>query len=424
MTNHEPRAQPSTADEDNEDEPQTLSSVSGDGNNDEPSPQPSEACEASGESGSGDEETDEHLARVSNYFAAEQVAPEQDDKFHYDRFLFMSVTYHQEAGDDWMHRFMQACRSHPFNPDTMHELLDHMQAGNYYLIRESGVKELLQTDVAKNLLKEQTERLGRLYDAETSKDYIHDFIKHYDLEETRSQWEEDEESYETFNEFFGRGLKPEARPITEPENVDLISAAADSRTVVYKALWQATRFWIKGYGFTLETLIGKATWAHEVENGSIAIHRLAPQDYHRWHSPVVGTITDIEEIAGAYYTVNPQAIRQANTLDVFCANRRSVMRITERSTGKPVFVVAIGAMLVGSIKYVEGIQPGEDVYRGRPLGYFQYGGSTVVVIFPKSTVVFDPDLVRHSIRQGEQCETLVKVGERVGRFVRLGRGNS
>ncbi|KAF2225015.1 phosphatidylserine decarboxylase-domain-containing protein [Elsinoe ampelina] len=295
-----------------------------------------------------------------------------------------------------------------------------VRLGMHLLYCGSPQIRLLQTDAAKHLLKEQTERLGRLYDSTDSRDYIRYFIQHYHLEDTETEWEfEHLESYESFNEFFGRALKPAARPITDPDDEDAISAAADSRTVVYRSILQATQFWIKGFGFSLETLIENEAWARELGSASIAIHRLAPQDYHRWHSPVEGTIVDIKEIPGAYYTVNPQAVRQANTLDVFCANRRSVMRIIEHSTGKYIFVVAIGAMLVGSIKYIEGIQTGEEVYRGRPLGYFQYGGSTVVVIFPENTVVFDPDLVRYSSGPGKQYETLVKAGERIGSFVGL-----
>ena len=67
-----------------------------------------------------------------------------------------------------------------------------------------------------------------------------------------------------------------------------------------------------------------AELAQYFDGGSIVVHRLAPQDYHRWHSPVTGTVESIKEIDGAYYTVNPQAINQPGTLNVFCQNRRDV----------------------------------------------------------------------------------------------------
>lgn len=73
---------------------------------------------------------------------------------------------------------------------------------------------------------------------------------------------------------------------------------------------QATKFWIKGSGFTLEKLLQSAPLAQTFDGGSIAIARLAPQDYHRWHCPVDGVVESITEIPGTYYTVNPQAINE------------------------------------------------------------------------------------------------------------------
>lgn len=107
----------------------------------------------------------------------------------------------------------------------------------------------------------------------------------------------------------------------------------------------ATKYWIKGFGFTVEKLLNDASLAKHFDNGSIVIARLAPQDYHRWHSPVSGIVESITEIPGAYYTVNPQAINQEGTLDVFCENRRSVMIVRRAGTNRRVAIIAVGAML-------------------------------------------------------------------------------
>lgn len=85
--------------------------------------------------------------------------------------------------------------------------------------------------------------------------------------------------------------------------------------------------------------------AQRFEGGSIVIARLAPQDYHRWHAPVSGTVESINEIPGAYYTVNPQAINESGTLDVFCENRRSVMIVKRKDSDARVAIIAVGAML-------------------------------------------------------------------------------
>lgn len=76
-------------------------------------------------------------------------------------------------------------------------------------------------------------------------------------------------------------------------------------------------------------------------------------------------------------------------------------------------ILQVGAMLVGSIKWMPGMdQPGAVTTRGQCQGYFQYGGSTVITLYPKGEVTLDEDLVKNSIDEG--CETLMRVGWRVG----------
>lgn len=85
--------------------------------------------------------------------------------------------------------------------------------------------------------------------------------------------------------------------------------------------------------------------------------------------------------------VNPQAVNEPG-FDVFTANKRAVLYLTHAATGKEVAFVAIGAMLVGSIVWTTGGEKGRNIQRGEELGYFAYGGSTVVVLFPKDTVTY------------------------------------
>lgn len=98
-------------------------------------------------------------------------------------------------------------------------------------------------------------------------------------------------------------------------------------------------------------------------------------------------------------------------LNVFCKNRRDVTTITLPSGGKMVSV-AVGAMLVGSVVQLR--KEGDVVKRGDELGYFQYGGSTVINVFQKGTVEWDDDLLANS---KTPIETVVRVGEQIGKFV-------
>ncbi|KAK5172626.1 uncharacterized protein LTR77_002746 [Saxophila tyrrhenica] len=262
------------------------------------------------------------------------------------------------------------------------------------------------------MLKDQSVKMGKQYDSPESKDHIQPFIESFHLQDSLSDMvQPDPSKYSNFNEFFAREIKESARPIAEPDSTSVVSSVADCRLTTYPTADMATKYWIKGFGFTLSKLLGSQQLAETFNGGPIIIHRLAPQDYHRWHAPVAGTVESITEIPGTYYTVNPQAINEEGTLDVFCENRRSVM-ILKRPSGTRIAIIAIGAMLVGSIRYNPGIKEGVAVRRGQCLGAFLYGGSTVITLYSKDKMKLDEDPVKNCTE--EKCETYVKVGWRVG----------
>ena len=289
----------------------------------------------------------------------------------------------------------------------------YVRLGMHLLYYGSEQEKALHWQKTLELLKEQSEKMGREYDAPESRAHIQPFIDSFGLQESLVEMvQPDPTKYATFNEFFAREIKESARPVAEPGDEFVTSSPADCRLTAYQTIDLATEYWIKGEGFTISRLLTDPALAKLFEGGSIVIARLAPQDYHRWHSPISGTVESIKDIPGAYYTVNPQAINEPGTLDVFCENKRSVMILKRSSTGSPIVVIAVGAMLVGTIKYNEGVQVGTNVRRGQCLGAFYYGGSTVIVLYPKGEVVLDEDLVRNS--SNEKCETLMKVGWSTG----------
>ena len=344
---------------------------------------------------------------------------------------------HRPADHESSHSYLRGFTNLPGVSSTIGALENRFHLGNYVIDRKTGVKTLEPMSIYVRvgmhllyygseqekalhwkktllLLQEQSEKMGKEYDDPASKNHIQAFIESFDLQDTLYEMvQPDPSKYATFNEFFAREIKESARPIDEPENDLVSSSPADCRMTAYQTIDMATKYWIKGYGFSIANLLGDEGAAQLFEGGSIVIARLAPQDYHRWHAPVSGTVVGINDIPGAYYTVNPQAINEPGTLDVFCENKRSVMMLKRSSTGSPIAIIAVGAMLVGSIKYVEGVdKAGTSIRRGQCLGAFYYGGSTVIVLYPKGEIAIDEDLVRHSAQ--DVCETLMKVGWRVG----------
>ena len=214
------------------------------------------------------------------------------------------------------------------------------------------------------------------------------------------------ESFKNFNEFFYRKLKLESRPTSSPDDPNVLVSPADCRLNCFKSITAATDLWIKGRQFSIANLLQDQEMAKLFDGGNLGIFRLAPQDYHRFHMPVDGIVGPTKAIEGAFYTVNPMAIRSA--VDVYCENVRSVTYIDSPQFGKVAYV-SVGAMMVGSI--VITATKGQSLKRNDEFGYFQFGGSTVLLIFQKGAVEFDRDLLDNS---EQHLETLVKVGTRIG----------
>ncbi|KAJ3995608.1 phosphatidylserine decarboxylase-domain-containing protein [Lentinula boryana] len=288
----------------------------------------------------------------------------------------------------------------------------YARIGMHLLFYGSARETVLNYRSVEHLLQEQSIKQGTIYNNPESAKSIPSFVQTYSLDITELL-EPDLTKYGCFNEFFFRKLKPDARPVENLENPKGICSAADCRLTVYPTLNLACKFWIKGDQFSIPNLLQvpvDSPTAIEFDGASLAIFRLAPADYHRFHCPIDGVVGEIMNVPGQYYTVNPQAVNEPK-FDVFTANVRSVLYLTHAATGKRVAFVAIGALLVGSIVWTKGAEKGTEVRKGEELGYFAYGGSTVVALFPKGVVEFDQDLVKNS---EEPVETLVKVGASLG----------
>jgi len=257
----------------------------------------------------------------------------------------------------------------------------------------------------KALLKKMSVRQGKIYSSPKSRKNIGPFIEFHGL--NVDEIRDDMQSFSNFNEFFYRKLKPDARPLAYPGNDSIIVSPADCRLNVFHTIEQATQIWIKGESFSLQSLLQDEMMAGLFEGGSMLIARLAPQDYHRYHSPVRGKLDAFKPIDGTYYTVNPIAVN--GDVDVFCGNKRLVIPIQTQEFGQVCFI-AVGATMVGTINMT--VEPGQTVERGQELGYFSFGGSTCLVLFRRGMVQFDEDLLTNS---ATPIETLVQVCTRVGK---------
>lgn len=212
--------------------------------------------------------------------------------------------------------------------------------------------------------------------------------------------EKDPGEYGSFNEFFTRRLKPGARPVG-----DGFTSPSDGRLMLYLGVDADKPFPLKGAKRSLREIVGSDN-APDFSNGKydIAVVRLAPVDYHRFHFPCdCSTPEPTLSIPGEYHSVNPIALIKHP--DVYITNERQVVAC-DAAFGR-FWMIDVGAFGVGTIVQT---YKGASHKKGDEKGYFKFGGSTVVVVARAGALKFDPDIAANS---ADGVETMVLCGERI-----------
>ena len=238
---------------------------------------------------------------------------------------------------------------------------------------------------------------GKFLSTKASKVFIKPFIRnnHIDM----SQFEPVE--YESYNDFFSRRIRPEARPI-DMDPGHLISPADSKLTAL--PITESGRFMLKHTEYTVGSLLKDPALAAEYVGGWALIFRLTVDDYHRYCYAFSGEKGENIAIPGKLHTVNPIA---NDFFPIYKENAREYTIVRTEGFGE-VIAMEVGALLVGRIVNHQGAA---SVKRGQEKGYFQFGGSTVVLLLKKDTAVIDGDILENS-RNG--IETVVKFGEKIG----------
>ena len=203
--------------------------------------------------------------------------------------------------------------------------------------------------------------------------------------------------YTSFNDFFTRALRPDARPLAQADYV----CPVDGRISQFGSIDKDQIFQAKGHNFSTTALVGgDAALAAQFEHGSFANLYLSPRDYHRIHMPCDGRLTRMIYVPGELFSVNPTTARGIPGL--FARNER-VVCVFDTANG-PFVMTLVGATIVGSMATVwHGVvnpprtgqvrdwsYANDNVVlkQGDELGRFLLG-STVVMLFPKDTVDFN-----------------------------------
>jgi len=199
------------------------------------------------------------------------------------------------------------------------------------------------------------------------------------------------DNFPTLNDLFSRKISKE---LTKPERrgaKDIISPAE----CYARRVSADDEFEIKGADYTLQKLLKRKNVPHK---STIFIFRLAPEQYHRFHSPTSATIVSIKTHGGTYKSVNPILL---NSIPVLQENYRKVIDFDNG-----LIMVTVGATCVGSVNL--SIKKGDTVKHGQDIGTFEFGGSCIALIVP-----YDIKSVQKKIGEDER---IIKPGSWVCSF--------
>ena len=274
---------------------------------------------------------------------------------------------------------------------------------------------LLQHLLPKRALTELAGRIASARGGAFTHALIRGFVRRYRVDMSQAA-QPDIQAYVSFNDFFTRALREDARPLSSADWICPVDGAVSQ----FGRIERGRIFQAKGHDYGCsELLAGDAALAAEFEGGAFATLYLSPRDYHRIHMPCAGRLRQMIHVPGSLYSVNPTTARAITGL--FARNERLVC-IFDTANG-PLAMVLVGATIVGSIATVwhgtvtppRSTRPRQWQYdasqialeKGAEMGRFLLG-STVVMLWPSGSMSFNEQWAESAlVRMGE---TMAHVG--------------
>lgn len=226
--------------------------------------------------------------------------------------------------------------------------------------------------------------------------FINWFINHYQVDMSLAE-HIDPKEYQSFNDFFIRKLKPEARPL--PSDPSVIISPIDGTISQLGDIKGDSIFQAKGHYYNLEKLLGQKKYTDKFFDGKFITLYLSPKDYHRVHMPLTGMLQEMTYVPGKLFSVNPLSTQ---TIPGLFARNERVVSVFNTEIG-PVAIIMVGAMIVASINTIWAgkITPNSSgsiqtwqystqketikLEQGAEMGYFNLG-STVIVLLPPNSI--------------------------------------
>jgi phosphatidylserine decarboxylase len=206
--------------------------------------------------------------------------------------------------------------------------------------------------------------------------------------------------FKSWDDFFTRTFRDDVRPVSFPEDDNIIVNACESAPLAWKYnVARSENFWLKGQPYSLENMLNFDEYTDQFVGGTVYQAFLSALSFHRWHSPVSGTIVKAYVVNGSYYLENlhqgftghgkpdPSAPNDSQAFLTAVATRALMFIQADNPAIGLMCVIAVGMAEVSSSEIT--VKPGDHVKKGDQLGMFHFGGSTHCLVFrPGVNVTF------------------------------------
>jgi phosphatidylserine decarboxylase precursor len=260
----------------------------------------------------------------------------------------------------------------------------------HYVINHAPDDALNEDKAFSEWLSEVARAWGRFLDTPASAPGIESFASQpiYNIDD----YFPGPSGWQTFNQFFARQVRPGKRPIADPRDDAVIVSPADA---IFMGAWPITEgstIVVKGAEWRIADLLDGSPYADAFAGGVYMHSFLNVGDYHRFHVPVGGVIREVRNVHGRVYidvVKNPDGSLRGVNGHTYQFNQERGLVIIDSPTVGLVAVVPVGMTLISSVNLTPKV--GARLRKGDEFGYFQFGGSDIVVIFQAKNVVLEAE---------------------------------